>query len=32
MQELVSIITPLYNAEKFIEETIGSVLNHKNWR
>lgn len=33
MQELVSIITPLYNAEKFIEETIGSVLNqtYKNW-
>ena len=30
---LVSIITPLYNAEKFIAETISSVQNqsYKNW-
>lgn len=33
MENLISIITPLYNAEKYIEETINSVLNqtHKNW-
>jgi len=33
MQELVSIITPCYNSEKFISETIHSVLNqtYKNW-
>lgn len=30
---LVSIITPVYNAERFIEETINSVINqeYKNW-
>lgn len=30
---LVSIITPMYNGEKFISETIGSVLNqiYSNW-
>lgn len=33
MDDLVSIITPLYNSEEFIEETINSVLNqtYKNW-
>ena len=33
MKDLVSIITPVYNAEKFIEETITSVQNqtHTNW-
>lgn len=32
-EELVSIITPSYNAEVFIEETIQSVINqtHQNW-
>ena len=31
--ELVSIITPTYNSEKFISETINSVLNqtYTNW-
>lgn len=31
--ELVSIITPMYNCEKYIEETINSVLNqtYDNW-
>ena len=31
--ELVSIITPLYNSQDFIEETISSVLSqsYKNW-
>ena len=30
---LVSIITPVYNAERFIEDTINSVINqeYKNW-
>lgn len=33
MQPLVSIITPSYNSEKFISETIQSVQNqrHQNW-
>ena len=33
MRPLVSIITPTYNSEKFINETIGSVLKqtYKNW-
>jgi len=33
MQDLVSIITPTFNSEKFISETIQSVQNqtHKNW-
>ena len=33
MNDLISIITPLYNAEKYIEETINSVFNqtYKNW-
>jgi len=33
MQELVSIITPLYNSEKYIGETIESVLKqtYENW-
>lgn len=33
IQNLVSIITPLYNAEKYITETINSVINqtYKNW-
>ena len=32
-EPLVSIITPLYNSEKYIGETIESVLNqaYKNW-
>lgn len=33
MSELVSILTPTYNTEKFIKETIQSVLNqtYQNW-
>lgn len=33
MEKLVTIITPLYNAEKYIEGTIESVINqtYKNW-
>ena len=33
MSKLISIITPVYNVEKFIVETIESVLNqsHSNW-
>jgi len=33
MTELISIITPVYNVEKFITETIESVLNqtYSNW-
>ena len=32
-KDLVSIITPVYNAEKFIAETIESVLKqtYSNW-
>jgi len=30
---LITVIIPLYNAEKYIEETIQSVINqtYKNW-
>lgn len=33
IQDLVSIITPSYNSEKFISETINSILNqtYSNW-
>ncbi|MFO7744600.1 MAG: glycosyltransferase family 2 protein [Psychroflexus sp.] len=33
MSDLVSIVTPVYNAEKFIQETIQSVQNqsYENW-
>lgn len=33
IMNLISIITPLYNSEKFIDETIKSVLNqtYENW-
>lgn len=33
MNELISIVTPMYNAEKFLEETIQSVLKqvYMNW-
>lgn len=33
MESLVSIITPTYNSEAFIEQTIESVINqiHQNW-
>ena len=32
-KNLVSIITPMYNSEKFIEATIKSVINqtYKDW-
>ena len=33
MKELVSIITPSYNSERFISETISSIINQTyiNW-
>ena len=33
MQELISIVVPVYNAEKFIKETLKTVINqtYKNW-
>ena len=33
MDELVSIIIPVHNAEKYISETINSVINqtYQNW-
>ncbi len=33
MKDLISIIVPVYNAEKFLDETIKTVLNqtYKNW-
>ena len=33
MSELVSIITPCYNSENFLDECIKSVINqtYKNW-
>lgn len=33
MKSLVSIITPMYNSERFISETINSIINqtYKNW-
>ena len=33
MQELISIITPMYNSEKFIDLTIQSVQSqtYQNW-
>ena len=33
MSDLVSIITPMFNSSKYIEETLKSVINqtHKNW-
>ena len=33
MESLVSIITPTYNSEAFVEQTIESVINqiHQNW-
>ena len=32
-EDLVSIVTPVYNASKFLKETIETVLNktYKNW-
>ena len=33
MSELVSIITPCFNSEKFLDECISSVINqtYQNW-
>ena len=33
MSDLVSVITPMYNSGKYIEETLKSVISqtHENW-
>ena len=33
MNEIISIVVPVYNAEKYIEDTMGSVIaqTYSNW-